>query len=317
MAMRAAAAIPLVLILAAAQPAPARADVRQSDGSPLPALDEMAVLREPGSSRRLEIRVAYQGLRPTELPRPAGLDNPEVGGPIGFLEPFACSMTSGSAAESYDLLVKVAPDGLRVHQVVGWVARRYLIVGTLARQDPATKLLQKALISTSPDQFREAPAPAGADPESPSGAVTPRLGPAARSGTAGEPIRLFNVFFIYGEADGYVLIGRRPLFRPEADPDDPRRVILGWVPENRICRWLTREAVSWRPEGRKKAGVVYGSAQDALNGLFGRPAQTILIEEPRPDGLFGRPLLPGQMRFPLIGGGDPGDRTPGWWGAMR
>ena len=112
-------------------------------------------------------------------------------------------------------------------------------------------------------------------------------------------IRLFNLFFIYGEADGYVLIGRRSEFNLAQGLDEPRRAILGWVPESRICKWLTREAVYWRPDGQK-GGIVYDSAQDADNALNGRPATQAVIEESRPDGLFGRPLLFSQMRFPLL-----------------
>jgi hypothetical protein len=161
-------------------------------------------------------------------------------------------------------------------------------------------MLKKALIIQPAVPLRKVPAQAKADPKEPVGAIRPRLGPSARAEFAGEAIRLFNLFFIYGEADGYVLIGRRSEFNLSQGLDEPRRAILGWVPESRICRWLTREAISWRPGALKKAGIVYDTAQDAENALNGRAVKAVVVEQPRPDGLFGRPLLFSQMRFPLL-----------------
>jgi hypothetical protein len=315
----------LSLALAAGLLSPPRAmaDVRKPDGSPLPALDDLVVLREPGTSRPLVARVAAAGLKARELPAPVGDDNSEAGNPIEFLETFRAAMKSpGSDGRPYYLLVRVYPDGLRVRGVAGWVAERYLVLGNSALEHTATKLRKKAMIINSLDHIREELARVESDPDARFGSVIPRLGPSPRAETTGEVIRLFNVFFVFAEADDHVLIGRRGQFQPDVDPDDPRRVILGWVPRDRVRMWLTREAVSWRPDDpsqaahRQTPGIVYASARDALNGRYDpteanrAAARAITAEEPMPSGVYGRPLLYSQMRYPLFHEIDPGDRIP-------
>jgi hypothetical protein len=118
---RAVAVIALMLILTAAWPA--RADIRQPDRSPLPAVDKLPVLKEEaGNPDPLRVQVAYQGLKPTELPRPRADDNPEVDPPLRFLDTYTVTMISAKGiGQEYYLLIECDDEGKEVRRVVGWV----------------------------------------------------------------------------------------------------------------------------------------------------------------------------------------------------
>jgi hypothetical protein len=340
--------LPLAVAALLLWPSSSSAQIRMPGGSPLPPLDDLIVLRKTGTTEELRIRVAYEGLKPRELPGPASPDNPDANGPIEFLKAFrAVKQDRGPDGQSYYLLAEVYSNGTRVREVIGWVDERYLVIGTQALKHPLTKLLKKAMIINSLENIREDVERVTNDPDARFGTVAPRLGPSPEARTNGEDIRLFNVFFVFGETQDHVLIGRRPEFIP-GDPDDPARVILGWVPKVRVRTWLTREALFWKQDDpkaythcarggscvgeaakvirhqdapnanmhRMTSGIVYATAKDALNGQYGpdeatrRQARTVTVEEPMPGGVFGRPLLYSQMRFPLFGNErDPGDRV--------
>src|SRR5262249_2155795 len=63
---------------------------------------------------------------------------------------------------------------------------------------------------------------------------------------------LYNVFFVYGKADGRVLLGKSPFFgfygeleEDRKKVDHVRNIILGWLPGSRVCEWNTREGFQW------------------------------------------------------------------------
>jgi hypothetical protein len=65
--------------------------------------------------------------------------------------------------------------------------------------------------------------------------------PDSGSGMRRMNFALFNVFFVYQKRNGFVLLGSAPQFGDA----DVHRVMHGWVPENRVTIWNTREALEW------------------------------------------------------------------------
>src|SRR5687767_14641777 len=67
-----------------------------------------------------------------------------------------------------------------------------------------------------------------------------------------EPQRLYATQFVYGEADGFILLGDASFFNPRLEDKDVRKIVLGWLPKNRLAIWNTREAVEWHHEATLK-----------------------------------------------------------------
>lgn len=104
--------------------------------------------------------------------------------------------------------------------------------------------------------------------------------PVTRSPEAGAKVvstyKLATLFFVYGETEDYLLIGRRENF---TDEQDKRNIdadaskdglyklnsIRGWIPRERVVRWNTRQALSWNwwstapnaIDRRTEAGLVF------------------------------------------------------------
>ena len=117
------------------------------NGDPLPGLDSWKCSRKSGSPDPLRVQVAYQGLKPTELPRPRADDNPEVDTPFRFLDTFTVTMISARGiGQEYYLLIECDDDAKEVVRVYGWVNKKYLVEKSRALEDPGTKLLKKAMI---------------------------------------------------------------------------------------------------------------------------------------------------------------------------
>lgn len=61
----------------------------------------------------------------------------------------------------------------------------------------------------------------------------------------------FSFFFVFGESDGYLLLGSSPTF----DADKVSSVLKGWVRRDNVCRWDTREAYHWDRESTAESAL--------------------------------------------------------------
>jgi hypothetical protein len=307
--------------------ATAEGAVCKPDGTPVKA-EELVSFKDPNTaSDPLRVRVVHEGLKPLEHPRPPGNNNVEVDLPLEFLETHCCALpTIGPNRELYYLLVDLSDirnpetNEQPVEKVLGWVDSRYLIAGTEAQKDARTKVHKKAMIINTPQTLREDLDRVRRDRDARLGAVVPRRGPNAQAMAVGEAMRLFNIFFVYGEADGFILLGRRPSFDQRDDLYGVRQVILGWVPKERVCQWMDREAVYWKPydadprstRNRKVPGRTYEMPELAEKALLATNPQAVpalVIENslPMPKGAFyGRQPVASQPRYPLLELGDLG-----------
>ena len=212
------------------------------------------MLKERGSPDPIRVQVAYQGLKPTKLPRPTAVDNPEVDIPLPFLETYGCTMISDRGkGQEYYLLIEYDDLKKRVDRVVGWVNTKYLVRNARAQEDPATRVLKKALVILPAAQLLEdvrRPKPIRSEGWARSG---PGLGrPAAKFTGQADPV-VEPVLHLWR---GRRLCPDRSSAHVQPGPGhgEVRRAILGWVPEGRICKWLTREAIYWRPQCARRTG---------------------------------------------------------------
>src|SRR5262249_54823381 len=123
-------------------------------------------------------------------------------------------------------------------------------------------------------------------------------------------LQLCNIFYVFARTKGAVLIGKRPEFSHAIDPEEPQKVVLGWVPESRVSPWEHRQALYWAAAepgkpARTHPGCIFRTPDDAIRAMRGGVAiQPIFTEDPidgteqRPQ--YGRPILPDTMRYPLL-----------------
>jgi hypothetical protein len=307
------------LVTLAAFPARLSAEVRDANGSMLDK-SRMSVVKDSRGDRLL-VWVTFDGLRARERPRALGAANSEIGVRLPFLKDAAVSRKDvrGDDRQLYALLIVTTPDGDGVQDVVGWVDQRYLLMSYEPLRDADTLILQKSMIVITVDSVSEGFQKFMANPrENRFGAIEARLGPSPDAATSGELIRLSNLFFVYGRAPGYTLIGRRPLINPASDGglEAPGRVILGWLPNDRVIQWRTREATYWSPDAeagphRQVPGEVFTTSDGAFAALRNKGADPatestrITVEDMYQPGIYGRPLRPQQMRFPILNETEP------------
>jgi hypothetical protein len=284
--------LPLVVVLA--WTAPATAKVAMPDGSPLP---ETPLVDEVAHGPWL-VWVACEGCRPRELPAD---DAPEVarGQPLRFLEPCYCAARHPKAGARFALLARLDDDRKRVREHLGWVEERSLVMEPHAVLDDSTRIHRKALVVNSVAALRSGGA---VEP------VAPRLAPRADA-ARGEALRPLQIFFVYGDVgdrDGYVLLGARPSWN-SAEPEEARRVVLGWVPKARVCLWNTREAFTWDtastlPDAvprRLTPGQVYATRADARKGLRDAAVPCLFREPFDERGVSPAPGAHG-TRYPIL-----------------
>jgi hypothetical protein len=312
-------AVVLSLATLAALPPRLSADVRADNGALLDKT-RMRVVRDTRGDRLL-VWVTCSGVEARERPGALSAENHRIGPPLEFLRDVAVAQRDvpGDDRQLYALLIVTTPRGDGVRDIIGWIDQRYLLMRKEPMREPETQILLKLFVVMPVDSVNEGLQKYRADrQQNPFGAIEPRVGPSHEAAKTGELIRLFNLFFVYGKADDYTLVGRRPLIVPvaEGDRDAARRVILGWLPNDRVIPWRTREATYWAPDTgagphRRIPGEVFATPRDAAAALQDRAAiaagraKPIMVEEEFKPGLYGRPLSPQQMRFPILDEREP------------
>jgi len=200
---------------------------------------------------------------------------------------------------------------------LGWVRKAYCVETPQALMTKPDMIYRKALLVNTIDSLKK-----GVDAHQP---VPVSLAPFTDAPVL-EPLRLFNIFFVYADTapsrtdEGYVLLGTQASFdmkkatTVEGGDKYVRNIVLGWVPKARMCPWDTHQALEWdvpstkagAPARRKAPVKFYGSAQDAIDILHGKTtrADNTPIKEgfTEPDFVDGsaRELLYNQMRFPIL-----------------
>lgn len=263
-------------------PALAPAAVRMPGDKPLPRepRPDPDLKPEDGKVPPQLFYVAYEGLRPRELPQ-AGAAEVEPARPIRFMEAYPWAADYQDGAEGYILLVKTNQAGDKVLDWIGWVNKKYLVMQRRAQFNRYNRIYRKAMIINSVEsQIKE---------KRFVDTIPVRLAP-LDSGRPRATYRLFSLFYVFGQADGFVLLGSSPEFDPDSDPDAPFKTVLGWMPKERVSIWNTREAIEWDTPSTSAAtelrsipqGRLYVSTD--LRSLTPRPRRSRpgrIFEEPR------------------------------------
>jgi hypothetical protein len=272
----------LLACVASSRPAFAQAEPTYLDGKPLP-----KVARKNAFNQAWAVWIAYDGFVP--------LSKPESSSPrievtkLKFMQKcfFVERKQALNDVEYYCLGSEEGGfvDGVfQVNKVLGWVPAEYVITSSeakqLDREDGKVRgMHRKAIIVNTEDQlFKD---------RFYSETVSLRRGPSLASQKVTD-LRLFSFFFIYGEtgkgtattADDFTLLGAAQQFDDlppgtvSETSNTPERVVLGWVPSERLVEWNSREAVYWDFETSKstftprrtEAGKLWKSPADAYSG---------------------------------------------------
>ncbi len=186
----------------------------------------------------------------------------------------------------------------------GWIPRRYLTDSLAAERDPETHIQKKAVIRTSKVQgeLRAEPVqPLLAPP----GLVTDLAGVAPVK--MPPKLELYRLLFVYAEYGEWVLVSPDAVQSPAAPQSEHQANVFGWIPQNRLARWNTRECFQWDREtyANREANVgrLFLSAADAIASATSKsePAMNSL-SEPDPRTAQGKvvTLAKDAMRFHLL-----------------
>jgi hypothetical protein len=311
--MRRLLCLPLVALGLALLPGEARprTEIKHPDG-PLP----KALLTNPASDvpdEPLRVWLAYEGYRPHVLPDTSSA-RVKLAKPLKFMQSFHVASTRNE--QNFHLLVTSA-NGKDVTDYVGWVPGRYLVRSKSAELDPDTGLTRKVLVVNTRESL-------GTDLKE----VRIRHAPLASAEGRDEPQRLYTTMFVFGEADGFVLVGDSSGFRTR-DDRYAAEAVMGWLPRNRVAIWNTREALEWdhestlepkdrphylkgvdrptRPKRRTARGQIYETVEKAKKALEDPSVPGIFVEDAFKEDAelkLGYPisprLAPKAPRFPVL-----------------
>jgi len=247
--------------------------------------------------------VACADLQP--LRRPGGAI-PAYPDKLSFLQTVRVIQQTRLQGQTY-YLISTGSGGLR--KVAGWIDAR-LCISDDARLVPGKGLRQKCILTNRVEAFGQddvnlIDVPVFSRPDLP----TDKL--------ANYKLKTFevnNLFFIYSRYENFVLVGSAAAIRSAKNPQD---VIEGWVAQERVAEWNTREGFEWATDtfpSRRQPAVIYSSG-DAAHKHLQNPDSDLkevsaLFIEPI-DEETGR-AMPwpkyNDMRFPLLG--KPPAETP-------
>ena len=322
--------VPAAILAAILLAAPARAEVRMPDKSPLPKTLNL-ILEDNGDPKT--VWIASEPCEARELPAPAGPDNPVTSASksIKFLtvrylvvdpnsigrkgiEPGPWKHQIGT--KSYYLVARANPrDQTTALEVTGWIDGNLLLMGREARIDPTTDIYQKAMVVNSPRSLKRDVARAKIDKKILE-AVEVRLAPDPLAKPLPDTPRVFTLFFVYSETQNFVLIGSRYAFEGAGDSVESsaaaRKVLLGWLPKDRVAIWNTREAMDWDGETtrvdakprRTNRGATYETQEQAHLALKGKSSDAqdvaqVHVEEFDENGVT-IPLPYDMMHYPVF-----------------
>jgi hypothetical protein len=180
-----------------------------------------------------KVYVAYEGFVPLVHPDKEG--RVTLKEPIAFMQPFYVAAIhqpeKATKKQTFFYLVTTA-DRETPKDHIGWVPGEYLVRGREAEVLP-TGIVRKVLIVNRQGELPK---------EEKLDEVRIRHAPRPEVKGKDEPFRLYTPMFVYGEADGYVLVGDAPAFSSLVTKK-PTDVVMGWLPKTRVEPWATREAL--------------------------------------------------------------------------
>ena len=254
--------------------------VLMPDGSPLP---ETLI----GDT----VWVTHEGYEPLELPSPdARKTRPKPS--IQFMEPCRYVASYQKGDTTYRLVVREGHRAGTVATYLGWADEDHLL--TMPRAWVSARWgthLKAILVNTLEFESLRKP---GVE-------VVVRMGP-----TSSAPVRrtlpFFSFYFVYsdtGGADGFVLLGTAPSFRPFGDTEEVRQVVLGWAPRRAVQFWDTRVGINWdrtttqpsRPFAARRTWASLSDGRKMPFGQYGARRSSLLFEESRDETVPARKLL--------------------------
>lgn len=247
------------------------------DGKPLP-----KEARKNAFEQAWPVWVAYDGFEP--LSKPSSSAPRLAGSRLKFMQ--KCFFVERKQALN-DVMYyclgsengKFVDGEFQVSKILGWIPEDYLITSNeakqLDREDGKVRgMHRKAIIVNTEEQlFKD---------RSYSDTVSLRRGPSLALEKVTD-LRLFSFFFIFGETgngtdattDDFTLLGAAQQFDDlppgtrNKDSNPPERVVLGWVPSERLVEWNSREAVYWDFDATK---ATFATRRKAFGKLWKTPA---------------------------------------------
>ncbi len=150
---------------------------------------------------------------------------------------------------------------------VGWVNKDALLLTSECLKDEITQIQKKALliVKNKPGSFELK--------------GTPRWTNSSANGTPLPPLTFYSIMFCYKKRNGFTLLGFQGKFKPAKQKNDISKedfwtTMAGWVPDESIEEWNTREALKWNTESthenygenrRLTEGQIFNSRKDAIN----------------------------------------------------
>ncbi len=229
-------------------------------------------------------------------------------------------------SENSDWALVCEPDAdshQRIQSFRGWIPRRYLTDQLKAERDKKTRIQKKAVI-VNKEKSPQTPADESSKEQSKpvaekSKGVQPLLAPPSLADETDArglpplsplPLEMYRLLFVYAEYDGWLLVSPDPQQSQALGVklSEHQARVVGWVPENRVARWNTRECFQWDRETylqrKEHPGMLFKTPAEALafqkTGTL--PTEDRRLIEPNPIGRNGNviPLRKEGMRFHLL-----------------
>ncbi len=208
-----------------------------------------------------EIFCVEDGIVPLKQPdekEPSGYPILNFGDTFNFVD------TEQFGGSVYYLLTK--GDANNQIQYIGWVNADALLLSSACLKDEFTHIQKKALLIVKNK------------PGSSELTGTPRWTNSSAKGTPLPPLSFYSIMFCYKKRNGYTLLGFAGKFKPTRGKDDITKedfwtTMAGWVPDEGIEEWNTREALKWhtdstletyRSNRRVPDGHIFYSRKDAI-----------------------------------------------------
>lgn len=183
---------------------------------------------------------------------------------------------------------------------IGWVNGDSLLLSSECMRDAATFIQKKALLIV-----KNKP---GTSELTGASVWTNSSG----HGTSRAPISFYSIMFCYKKRNGYSLLGFQGKFMPALPKDSPERedfwaTMVGWVSDDAIEEWNTREALLWDSDstlekhGTKRRipdGQIFNFRNDAIRSLSNKvvPGHVELMDEKNQSP----PWDKNKMRYPIL-----------------
>ena len=189
------------------------------------------------------------------------------------------------------------------HKEVGWSSIEELIILNQAFKDEKTTITHKAILV---NRFESSDVDSGRI-----NIVEPLLAPDPAARKRGDRIKILEFASIYqyhypeaSKDPDYVLLGKTPTFSiwDQSGPSSIHKIILGWVPVNRVLLWDTRQALE--PNKKRKFPIFYFKSKTSLERFYKNPKPSpdendLVVVHDTKDKIIRASLPPNAPRYPI------------------